>query len=88
MSKRKKTGRPAGSKTEDRAIVVERPATCPVCGSPDRTKKETIRTMLHGGVKIIWSKVACNDCPAKYTIRNETPCPPRQAVANQDNTGK
>jgi len=84
MSKRKKTGRPAGSKTEVRAIVVELPATCPVCGSPDRTKKETIRTRLLDGIKIIWSKVACNDCPAKYTIK--TPYPPRQS--SPDNAGK
>jgi hypothetical protein len=69
----KKRGRPPGAKTEDRIIVVERPAVCPMCGSPDRTKKETIRTMEHAGLHIRWSKVDCNDCPSRYTIRCEKP---------------
>lgn len=70
MTKKRKPGRPVGSKTEKRPIVTERPANCPTCGSYDRARKViTNRLRLSKTEEIIWSRVQCRECPQQYIIK-------------------
>ncbi len=69
--KKRKPGRPEGSKTEKRPTVIERLSPCPACGSHERTAKQKRQVYLSAiGERITYYVVQCKDCPQRYTIKS------------------
>ncbi len=67
--KGKKRGRPAGSRTTDRRIVLVKPAACPTCGSTDRTAYRVAFTRAQPGkigdqsyTHIVYRDCKCAKC--------------------------
>lgn len=72
VTTKRKTGRPKGATTATHPVVFELNATCPTCGSSERSKKRNDKPVYHahGGrrYKIIRARVQCTKCGQHYAI--------------------
>jgi hypothetical protein len=83
MSKsEKRSGRPKGAKTAERACCLELPAACPGCKSTRREpyRDGIVQTLDFGGEietpegprpynRVVWRRTRCSDCGQQLTVR-------------------
>jgi ribosomal protein L37E len=74
---KKSTGRPKGSKTQEKDIVEEIESRCDRCGSPDRTAYRNTRSHMGDGylqdgtpyIGMRWSDTTCRNCGQARIVR-------------------